>query len=713
LASALFLVGLMAMSPPRVIPGGDARVDVEAEVEIYRRAAPSGYRGALRGVRPAPDFALDGVRARRLGARTLADALRQVPGLSLSRDTRGGWRVAHRGLRAGRRVAVYVDGARADGPWDERAPLELPIFLVERVEVRRGPMADRPGAHVVVDVTTLRERGGHAHAQGGSFATFAAGAGGAGEALGMRLGGGVSGAITDGPRVPVLEDAFTPQGLPRDPDDLRTRANDARVHAVGTASGALPVGELDFAVRLDASSRGPWLGYFDAVDVDGGSQALALQGRADWRLSIAQPLELRLGLDVRQGFADLQHQVVPSGFVLADRDGDGEDEDFVDGVLARERFSTTRAGLEAGFAFALGGGHELDGVGQLSLALVEGYRLEMNRDLIGVPQGLGSVPGLEPSAGAPCVAWGAEIGLGGACRVRARAALTDRWALSERVTITGALTLETVSDGALDALDPVGGSLAAAWRPTGGLELGLRGGRGLVTPSLEERHTEVALAHTDISTGGYLGDPAVTPEVRSASEAWARWSSSTLEIRASAFLEHAARAIERVDDNGNVETITNRGDAVVAGAEAWGRARFGAGRVFGQLSWFRGAFIADECALFADCSLLTETPQLRADVGGEVPVGIGWLGVWIELGSERRNNARTDLERLRPFRAAAYSLLNVGFESEPLFGLRAFAQVQNVLDAAHADDLPRPDRVPGLMPRAGVAAFAGIRVSPN
>jgi hypothetical protein len=189
--------------------------------------------------------------------------------------------------------------------------------------------------------------------------------------------------------------------------------------------------------------------------------------------------------------------------------------------------------------------------------------------------------------------------------------------------------------------------------------------------------------------------------------------------------------------NGNLETPVNAGGPtrdlmgpVIVGVEGRGVVElFGGSRVFANASWFRSAWRArldiddDEpvCALLPGyglpiddpaapaCGYVTEMPQFRANLGAIVDVdALGSFSAVATLGSERRNNARTTLERLRAYQIPAYGLFSLGYRSRPIFGLGVWAQVQNLLDASVVDDTARPDRLTGLIPREQTAMWAGV-----
>jgi hypothetical protein len=94
------------------------------------------------------------------------------------------------------------------------------------------------------------------------------------------------------------------------------------------------------------------------------------------------------------------------------------------------------------------------------------------------------------------------------------------------------------------------------------------------------------------------------------------------------------------------------------------------------------------------------------------------LGAWlnldltVELGAERRNNSRSALEALRRYRLPAYSLVTVQLRTETLAERFTFAlTARNLFETGLADDVLRPDRMPGGVPREGVSAFLTVRAN--
>ncbi|MDT7836133.1 TonB-dependent receptor domain-containing protein [Aquabacterium sp. OR-4] len=103
---------------------------------------------------------LDRNAIERSGAINLGDLLVRLPGMELARNGGSGstTSVFVRGSET-RHVAVYIDGLRVDGQSTGGAPWELlPLDLVERVEVLRGPAAAIYGSDAIAGVVQLFTR---------------------------------------------------------------------------------------------------------------------------------------------------------------------------------------------------------------------------------------------------------------------------------------------------------------------------------------------------------------------------------------------------------------------------------------------------------------------------------------------------------------------------------------------------------------------------
>jgi hypothetical protein len=108
-------------------------------------------------------------------------------------------------------------------------------------------------------------------------------------------------------------------------------------------------------------------------------------------------------------------------------------------------------------------------------------------------------------------------------------------------------------------------------------------------------------------------------------------------------------------------------------------------------------------------TLLTDTPQLSAVAMANIELG-PWLDFFASATyyGERRSDARTVEERLQPFRIPAQAVVNMQLRTRAFYGLRALVMIHNAFDEARVDDPPRPDRLPGLIPREGFLGMLGL-----
>lgn len=726
----------------RRLPGGAQLVDSDADpflVELAVYAAED--EGAVVDdvvsqpeVPPAPQHVVHREEIERMGARTLADVMQVLPGVSVSREVLGYTRVALRGLSGDARLLVLVDGHLVRNPYDGRTLWDLPAELLESVELTSGPVPGAlptPAPFGVLRVTTRRASGLAWRAYGGSFTTLATGGGAGVRFGGLSLFGSGQAQYADGPRLVVERDSFSKTPFSRD-GDLFTNGQ--------KASGAVALGfdwDLGTTTIYGRShglveQRGPYVGYFDTVGEE---------SRLGWTTGGASTgVQVNLGdvahVDVKL-FGDLHLidrslQLSPRGYETPDRDDDGVIERFPEGVLAQESYAALTLGLVTDVGVRLFSGNELRGGLSLQHQTLPTYSLTANRSLQGAAQDVGPLDDLTLREQGPCALWGASLDGLGVCRTTVSLYVGDVWQPFRGLYLDAGVAFTSFSDVELDLLTHVNPHVGLAWNLAERLTLRAHAATGLRPPTFQERHDQVALVSVDFSNGAYVGAPALRPESVRRLEAGGDYRFSLGDGRytlwTTTFLQTVDRAIERVDLTGNVEQPSNGGSWEMVGVEGGARARFTQGSfAYLNVSWFRGYFRAPpdldkeapECAawLWEDktagvpCSLLTSTPQLRANLGINLDLGVMDVHAWTVLGAERRNNARSTLERLRPFQIPPYALVNITARTRPLFdvvGLELSAY--NLLDHAWRDDVPRPDRMTALLPREGLSLYGGLFV---
>jgi len=149
---------------------------------------------ATRTAQPVSDIVadvsiIDRERIERSGATGLADVLRRIPGVEISRNGGPGatTSVFLRGAES-RFTAVYIDGVRVDSQSTGGAAWEsIPLALIDRIEVLRGPAGAVYGSDAlggVVQIFTKRGEGGFSPFAGVGMGTHST----------RKLDGGFSGA---------------------------------------------------------------------------------------------------------------------------------------------------------------------------------------------------------------------------------------------------------------------------------------------------------------------------------------------------------------------------------------------------------------------------------------------------------------------------------------------------------------------------------------
>ncbi|MEQ9333451.1 TonB-dependent receptor plug domain-containing protein [Thalassobaculum sp.] len=127
---------------------------------------------------PAAVFVLTNEDIRRMGARSIPEALRMVPGLNVAQITASSWSISSRGFngRFANKLLVLIDGRTVYTPlfsgvyWDRQDTL---LEDVERIEVIRGPGAALWGANAVNGVINVITK--HARDTRGGFLSAGAG----------------------------------------------------------------------------------------------------------------------------------------------------------------------------------------------------------------------------------------------------------------------------------------------------------------------------------------------------------------------------------------------------------------------------------------------------------------------------------------------------------------------------------------------------------
>uniref|UniRef100_UPI0012E1BBAD TonB-dependent receptor n=1 Tax=Sandarakinorhabdus oryzae TaxID=2675220 RepID=UPI0012E1BBAD len=177
--------GLLALalgtSVPLAAQAAEPRLPAEALITVTAPALPGRVF--------SPGVGLSGEALLDRQPRSIADAVRGLPGVSIRPNSRGESVIRVRGSEE-RQTQVFLDGAPLAVPWDGRVDIGLvPAALLGGLTVRKGAGAIEYGANAVAGVLdlTTRSSGAVGIAQGGPYALKNLSAAGVVPLGGLRL----------------------------------------------------------------------------------------------------------------------------------------------------------------------------------------------------------------------------------------------------------------------------------------------------------------------------------------------------------------------------------------------------------------------------------------------------------------------------------------------------------------------------------------------
>ena len=699
------------------------RSELEEELALYGAVdavALATRHDVESSKKPSMTTTLTREQIQALGARSVHDVLDVMTGLTVSRDVQGFHRAAVRGIRSDPELLFLLNGHALNNVYDGRALANLPVENVERIEVLRGPgMASygRGGFLGVVNIVTRAEKDVlRASASAGSFGTFD-GHLGAGQRLGqVRLTLDADVLKQAGYQKPVLEDAL--QSVRRS-QELRGELDPAgytqdRRTLINVGAGATyeseGAGRIGASLRFLREDRTALIGLFDSVSDTSALGWQVLMGDVTWRKALSEGATL-------QARAYFDQQTMNRGFQLAPIGYIDSGTVFEQGLFERTEVGTRSIGVDATADLQLFETNRLSiGISAAQEALTH-YGYALNQTLDGTY--LGDVYE-RPSTGDVAVPFPTEVGEGAAAsRLSLGLVAEDAWTLVDRLTLTFGFRLDAVELPTLDAESRIAGKAflpsfnpraGLAWLATDSLLFKLQYARAFRSPTIQELAEVVP--STDYNQGRFEGNPGLRPATVDSLDLGADWvqpaGESKLRLRGNLFYEGFSNTIASVDDSGNVIPVRNRVGTRAFGAEGEARLEVSSrASTWVNASWFRALDL--ESVESAD--LLTDVPQLRINAGASMPIGsLLNLDLVARVGVERRNNARSKLEYLRRYQLPSYTLVTAQLRTELLADHFQLALVgHNLLDQSYADDAPRPDRMPGMIPREGISGFFTLK----
>ncbi|NTX02012.1 MULTISPECIES: TonB-dependent siderophore receptor [Myxococcus] len=662
-----------------------------------------------------------------LGARTVADVLDVVPGLTISRDVQGFHRTAVRGLRNDAEVLFLLNGHRLNNFFDGKALMNLPVENLERIEVIRGPGSALYGAGAflgVVNIVTDTSDGVRTAVSAGGFpekddrlAITVNGHASAGETFGdLRLFAdadvwnqtGDSNVIEhDG-----LDDESTSQGL-RAVEDPAGKTRDDRflLNLGGGATYAMgDAGRLGASVRFLTENRTALMGLFDTVGEDSELKWNVLMADLQWERAIGSSVLLRARAGFDQQSTDRLFQITPLNF----RTGPDANQLFDKGLRERTRISvrSITGGVDADISLSANNRLSLGAVVEQQSLGDYDYETNYTLDARVRPEGFTAPEGLTDLLGLADGAASRRLIVGFFAQ--------DQWTVIAPLTLTFGVRVDATQLPTVDGSGTITGTsfvpsinprVGLVFSATDALVLKALYGRAFRAPTLQELVERIP--DTTYNQGRFEGNPRLQPSTVDTFELGADLIQSAGEarvrLRANAYLELFDSPIIPVDTSGNIVPLRNRELGVrVYGIE--GEARLEASKRAN--AWFNASISrAQDMELPSQSRLLTDTPQARFNAGVSMPIG-AWVNfdVVVRTGAERRNNSRSVLELVRRYKIPAYSLITAQIRSEPIADIWEVSLVaHNVFDHDLRDDVPRPDRVTGSLPREGMSGYLTVR----
>lgn len=663
---------------------------------------------------------------KQLGVRYVFEALDLVPGLNVSRDVQGTFRLGVRGLRGEPDVLFLLNGQRLNAFYDAKALANLPIDTFERIEVSRGPATAEVGLGnftAVVNLVSNRQQGLRASGTAGMFGAFDGHLSAAKTFGGFTISGDGDVLSQVGARKAIIRDGLdttTPITPEKFTNDRRFLVN----AGLGLAYETDAIGKLSLQGRLISERRAAYIGRFDAVGNDSQLDWLVIQAQLGWerRLGEGGKLSARLWFD--QQTTDRLWQLTVDGYQFRST---APDTLFPDGVLEQQRVGQRGFGLDvraelplpAKNRLAVGLSAGLDALSDYALLsnYVPGSSGASYREGVlarGVNQDGSQVS--FPTEGPPGSRGPAadRFGFG--------VFAFDTWAPFDALTIQGGLRLDFVRLPTADdagvftgatIVPSFGPRLGVALAPLKSLVLRANYGRAFRAPTPQEL-SEGAI-NSDFNQGRFVGNSRLTGAYVDAVELGGEWVQSLgdarLRLKGLGFFNRFTNPIAQVDSTGNLAPYVNRTQGVQSfGLEGDARLELQSrSAVWLSSSWFR----VEDLGAAQNGRLVTDQPQVRLNAGFSLPLGPFLnFDVILRHASERRSDARTALEQRRRYVLPPTFLVGAQLRTEPIFDRFELVLLgQNVFDLAWADDAARPDRMPGGVPREPFQLFGTLRVS--
>ncbi|MBN2493943.1 MAG: TonB-dependent receptor [Deltaproteobacteria bacterium] len=655
-----------------------------------------------------------------MGARTVADVLDQLPGLTVARAVSGEYRLAARGIQTGADVLVMLDGHRINDLYSGDAFLEFPAEAVERIELIRGPASLLYGSGALaglIHIVTRRSPGLHFSAAYGLFNQTRLSAGGGYRADAFDIGGQMQFVYSQGQDRTVGQDILTgvvgSNPTAEDVSNTPGSVDDSRMQLHAQLHGSLKDlagGQLDFISHYAFQQRGSLVGKFDSLDCGSKLQLHLVTADLRFGLPLSEVFALKTRAYVDAHLVDNSFKVIPDDENEEHNAYVAGGHELTDGMFESARYSAVSTGIEAGVSYDFLKSNTLLAGLVFEYQSLPDYQLE--RDI-------GSAESSVCASGDECTVpiQGFALPVG---RFDGQPSGKDRMVLGLFAQDQWTDIVEGLDALAGFRLDYYVGSdvaftprMAISYAPLDGLRFKTLYAMAFRAPTFRELYEDSSFDPLRGFSGSDSLAPVTTHTLELAAEGRIQHAGVTYSLTGAFFMSWIRDSIVALDTGSGQPTFDNVQSVDVLGTEIEGLARFGRrSRIYVNSSWFRAEV---DIVGQAQSSYITDVPQMRLNLGID-------LGIWdyinlhfgVRHGSERRNNTRLPMEILRSFIIPSYTLIRAGVSSEPILfdHLVVFAHCYNLFDTDHRDPPPRPDYLTGYIPREPFSFIIGVAWRP-
>lgn len=659
---------------------------------------------------------------RAMGARNLYQALRYAPELDVTRDTFGFYHVAVRGRKVDAEVLVLLNGHRLNDFYDGRILYELPISLVERIEILRGPGSALYGTSAfagVISIYTRKRLGYFAAAEVSAGAgdrdqlipnAFWIAAHGGRELRRMRVYTSLEAGTEAGPKLLVPEDSLTRNRMDPDTGLSQSRSCDNQPAALcpDTAYSSLPRTMIRAAAVADSrggvwrtndsltagvhalyADKGPFLGEYDTLTPDSRLRTWRLLAGTTYMRPLRRDRSMSISATSALDLAaiDRDVQVAPDGFKEL---VEGDSELFPQGQLKAVDYAEVVVRQDARFRWSAARANTLVVGAEIEHTRMPHFGFETNYDSAGRNRGeLGDY-------------FGVPLEQDGKTRTVFSVYAEDLYSAPSGVRLVAGGRFDLYSDFG-SALSP---RVGAVWR-LADVSLKAFYGWAFRAPTFQELYDQTGR----IDLGQFVGNSDLVASKVQTFEAALLYTLSLdhllLEVTLTGAHSEIYDSIDRAPLSGLTNTFLNTSDVSTSAASAEVRADFYQRvSLFANASWQQAsadyAYVAPAQGLnIQTVTALENVPPYRVNAGvrGQLTERYS-AGALAEVGGRRKNNERTPLEGQHFFDYPPYAIVQLYGQADRLLG-GSFVRVgvRNATNARVNDEPFRANRMPLGIPR--------------